>query len=187
MHKLNYEKYYFISDYDTNLIKYQSKKTNIIFRNYNNNLNIGKIKILRDFCKKKGCHFFLSNNVKLAIKLELDGVYLPSFNKSFSHLSYRFKKKFIILGSVHSLKELNIKKFQAVKFFFLSSLFKKNKNYLGIYKFKLFENFAKQKLVALGGINEKNIKRLRLLNIYGYAGITHFKKKGPLKKGPFNS
>ena len=116
MHKINYEKYYFISAYDTNLIKYQSKKTNIIFRNYNNNLDIEKIKILRDFCKKKGCHFFLSNNVKLAIKLKLDGVYLPSFNKSFSHLAYKFKKKFIILGSIHSLKELNIKKFQAVKF-----------------------------------------------------------------------
>tara|TARA_B100000886_G_C20401002_1_gene482570 strand:- start:65 stop:607 length:543 start_codon:yes stop_codon:yes gene_type:complete len=180
MHKINYEKYYFISEYDTNLIKYQSKKTNIIFRNYNNNLDVTKIKILRDFCRKKGCNFFLSNNVKLAIKLGLDGVYLPSFNKSFNHLAYKFKKKFIILGSVHTLQELNIKKIQSVRLFFLSSLFKKNKNYLGLYKFKFFENFAKKKLVALGGINESNIKRLRLLNIYGYAGISHFKKKGPL-------
>ena len=121
----------------------------------------------------------MSNNVKLAIKLELDGVYLPSFNKSFSHLAYKFKKKFIILGSAHSLKELNIKKFQGVKFFFLSSLFKKNKNYLGIYKFKLFENFAKRKLVALGGINENNLKKLGLLDIYGFAGISYFKKKAP--------
>ncbi len=121
----------------------------------------------------------MSNNVKLAIKLELDGVYLPSFNKSFCHLAYKFRKKFIILGSVHSLKDLNIKKLQAVKFFFLSSLFKKNKNYLGIYKFKFFENFAKQKLIALGGINENNIKKLKLLNVYGYAGISFFKKKGP--------
>ena len=123
----------------------------------------------------------MSNNVKLAIKLRLDGVYLPSFNKSFNHLAYNFKKRFIILGSAHSLQELNIKKFQAVKFFFISSLFKKNKNYLGIYKFKFFENFTKKRLVALGGINEKNIKKLSLLNICGYAGISVFKKKGPLK------
>ena len=119
----------------------------------------------------------MSNNVKLAIKLNLDGVYLPSFNKSFDHLAYSFKKKFIILGSTHSLQELNIKKLQAVKFFFISSLFKKNKNYLGIYKFKFFENFTKKKLVALGGINEKNIKKLGLLDIYGYAGISFFQKK----------
>ena len=181
MHKINYQKYYFISEYDTNLIKQQDKKTNIIFRNYNSKLNITKIKILRDLCKKKGCNFFLSNNVKLAIKLKLDGVYLPSFNKNFNHLAYNFKKKFIILGSAHSLQELNIKKLQGVKFFFVSSLFKKNKNYLGIYKFKFFENFTKKKLVALGGINEKNIKKLGLLDICGYAGISFFKKKGPLK------
>ena len=127
----------------------------------------------------------MSNNVKLAMKLKLDGVYLPSFNKSFNHLTYNFKKKFIILGSAHSLQELNIKKLQAVKFFFISSLFKKNKNYLGIYKFKFFENFTKKKLVALGGINEKNIKKLNLLDICGYAGISYFKKKAPLKKGAF--
>tara|TARA_B100000242_G_scaffold37010_1_gene22019 strand:+ start:523 stop:1068 length:546 start_codon:yes stop_codon:yes gene_type:complete len=181
MHKINYEKYYFISEYDTNLIKQQDKKTNIIFRNYKEKLNVPKITILRNFCRKKGYRFFLSNNVKLAIKLRLDGAYLPSFNKDFYHLAYNFKKKFIILGSVHSLKELNIKKFQAVKFFFLSSLFKKNNNYLGIYKFKFFENFAKKRLVALGGINQKNIKKLNLLNIHGYAGISFFSKK----KGPF--
>ena len=127
----------------------------------------------------------MSNNVKLAMKLKLDGVYLPSFNKSFNHLAYNFKKEFIILGSAHSLKELNTKKFQAVKFFFISSLFKKNKNYLGIYKFKFFENFTKKKLIALGGINENNIKKLGLLDIYGYAGISFFQKKRPLKKGPF--
>ena len=115
------------------------------------------------------------------MKLKLDGVYLPSFNKSFNHLAYNFKKKFIILGSAHSLQELNIKKLQGVKFFFVSSLFKKNKNYLGIYKFKFFENFTKKRLVALGGINKKNIKKLELLDICGYAGISFFKKKGPLK------
>ena len=174
MHKINYQKYYFISEYDTNLIKQQDKKTNIIFRNYNSKLDITKIKILRDLCKKKGCNFFLSNNVKLAIKLRLDGVYLPSFNKSFYHLAYNFKKRFIILGSAHSLQELNIKKFQAVKFFFISSLFKKNKNYLGINKFNLFSKLTKKKVIALGGISAKNLKKLRLLKLSGFAGISYF-------------
>ncbi len=180
MHKINYQKYYFISEYDTNLIKQQDKKTNIIFRNYNSELNIAKIKILRNICKKKGCNFFLSNNVKLAIKLKLDGVYLPSFNKSFNHLAYNLKKKFIILGSAHSLKELNIKKFQAVKFIFISSLFKKNKNYLGIYKFIKLSSFTKKDVVALGGISDLNKKKLNFLRCYGFSGISYFEqKKGP--------
>ena len=180
MHKINYEKYYFISEYDTNLIKYQERKTNIIFRNYNKKLNIDKLKILRNLCRKKGQPFFLSNDVKLAIKLKLDGVYLPSFNRNFNHLAYSLEKKFTIIGSAHSLKQLNLKKNQGVEFFFVSSLFKKNKNYLGIYRFKFFENFTKKKLIALGGINEKNIKKLGLLNIAGYAGISYFQKKRPL-------
>ena len=183
MHKINYQKYYFISEYDTNLIKQQDKKTNIIFRNYNSKLDITKIKILRDLCKKKGCNFFLSNNVKLAIKLRLDGVYLPSFNKSFYHLAYNFKKRFIILGSAHSLQELNIKKFQAVKFFFISSLFKKNKNYLGVNKFKLLSNLTNKNVVALGGISNKNLKKLKLLNCFGFAGISFFQKKTAPKRG----
>ncbi len=185
MHKIKYEKYYFISEYDTNLIKQQDKKTNIIFRNYNNKLDITKIKVLRDFCRKKGCNFFLSNDVKLSIELKLDGVYLPSFNKNFNHLAYNLKRKFVILGSAHSLKELNLKKIQNVKLFFISSLFKKNKNYLGIYRFKFFERFTSKNLVALGGINERNIKKLNLLNINGYAGISFFQKKRPLIKGAF--
>ena len=183
MHKINYEKYYFISEYDTNLINYQDKKTNIIFRNYKKKLDINKLKILHNLCKKKECHFFLSNNVKLAIKLGLDGVYLPSFNKNFNHLSYDLKKKFTILGSAHTLKELNLKKNQGVKLFFVSSIFKKNRNFLGIYRFKIFENFTKRKLIALGGINENNIKKLNLLNINGFGGISFFQKKRPLKKG----
>ena len=181
MHKFNYEKYYFISEYDTNLIKYQDKKTNIIFRNYSSQLNIKKITKLRDFCKKKGYPFFISNNFKLAIKLKLDGVYLPSFNKNYNHLAYSLKKKFIILGSAHTLKELNIKRFQAVQLFFLSSLFKKNENYLGIYRFKFFENFIEKGLIALGGIDRNNIRKLSLINISGFAGISYFKKKGPRK------
>ena len=184
MHKINYEKYYFISEYDTNLIKYQERGTNIIFRNYNKKLNVDKLKILRNLCRRKGHPFFLSNDAKLAIRLKLDGVYLPSFNRNFNHLAYSLEKKFIVLGSAHSLKELNLKKNQGVKIFFVSSLFKKNTNYLGIHRFKFFENFTKGKLVALGGIGESNIKKLSLLNIAGYAGISFFKKKAPCKKGP---
>tara|TARA_B100000941_G_scaffold223450_1_gene165698 strand:- start:354 stop:614 length:261 start_codon:yes stop_codon:yes gene_type:complete len=84
---------------------------------------------------------------------------------------------------VHNIKELNIKKLQLVEYFFLSSLFKKNENYLDTLKFKLFESYINKNIIALGGISEKNLKKLNLLNISGFAGISLFKKKGPLKKG----
>ena len=45
---------------------------------------------------KKGYKFFLSNNTKLAINLNLDGAYIPSFNKELNHLSFSIKKKMTV-------------------------------------------------------------------------------------------
>ena len=181
MHIFNLEKYYFISEYDTNLISVQDKRTNIIYRNYAREIDIQKILNLKNFCKKKDFKFFLSNNVKLAMNLNLDGVYIPSFNRTNQHLFYNFKKGFEIIGSAHSFKEIKIKEKQGVNKIFLSSLFKCNKNFLGLYKFKLLSKLSKKKIIALGGISAQNIKKLNLTDIIGYSGITIFKKKGPYK------
>jgi len=161
------------------LIKCQDKNTLIIYRNYENeNINQDIIN-LKNFCKKNRFKLFLSNNFKLALKLQLNGAYIPSFNNKFDHLSYSLRKNFIIIGSAHNHKEIKIKQRQKVSIIFLSSLFKKNKNYLGINKFKILTNKYKKKIVALGGIEEKNLKKIKLLNIYGIAGKRFFKKKGP--------
>ena len=106
---------------------------------------------------------------------------MPSFNKKFNHLAYSTFTNFIILGSAHNLKEIRIKELQKVKKIFLSSLFKKNSNYLGLYKFKTLRNYTQKEIVALGGISKKNIKKIRLINkISSFAGISYFEqKKGP--------
>ena len=128
----------------------------------------------KSYCKKKGLKFYLSNDIKLAVKLKLDGAYIPSFNKKFDHLSYFYKKNFEIIGSAHNNKEIKIKELQKVNTIFLSSLFKKNKNYLGINKFKLLSNLTNKKIVALGGISNKNLNKLKLINLNGFAGISYF-------------
>ena len=137
-------------------------------------MDVSSILKIKKYCKKKNIKFFLSNNIKLAIKLDLDGVYVPSFNNNMSHLSFNLKKKFKIIGSAHNLKEIRIKELQNVNKIFLSSIFKKNKNYLGINKFKLLSNLTKKKIVALGGISKKNKKLLNILNIKFFAGISYF-------------
>ena len=173
-YKIN-TKYYFINNFDTNNIDRQDKQTTIIYRNYSS-AKIDSFKILKfkNYCKKKGLKFYLSNNVKLSIKLGLDGAYIPSFNKNFDHLSFTLKKNFKLIGSAHNLKEIKIKELQKVDKIFLSSLFKKNKNYLGINKFKYLSNLTKKKIVVLGGITKKNIKLLNLLNNSEFAGISYF-------------
>ena len=129
---------------------------------------------LRDFCKKKGLKFYLSNDIKLAINLNLDGAYIPSFNKKFDHLSYFYKKNFEIIGSAHNHKEIRLKELQKVNKIFLSSLFKKNKNFLGINRFRHFSNLTKKNIVVLGGVSKKNVKLLKLVNCKEFAGISYF-------------
>jgi len=129
-------------------------------------------------CQKKKISFFLSNNIKLAIKLNLDGAYIPAFNTSFSHNSYSFKKKFKLIGSAHNLEEIRIKEKQNVSSIFLSSIFKNNKykKFLGIYKFLKLMKLTKKDIVCLGGINEKNIKQVKLIGLNNIASISMFQK-----------
>ena len=168
-------KYYFINKFDTNNIDKIDNQTIVIYRNYSSKIyNIDLILKIKKYLKKKSIKFYLSNNVKLAIKLDLDGAYIPSFNKSFNHLSYTYKKKFNILGSAHNLKEIRTKEIQKVNKIFLSSLFKDNKNFLGLNRFKILSNLTKKKIVVLGGVTNKRIKLLKLLNNPDFAGISYF-------------
>tara|TARA_Y100000389_G_scaffold104967_1_gene101849 strand:- start:15 stop:545 length:531 start_codon:yes stop_codon:yes gene_type:complete len=168
-------KYYFINNFNTKIIDKLDKLTVVIYRNYSK-INHNKLLILtmKNYCKKKGLKFYLANNIKLAIQLNLDGVYIPSFNKNLNHLSYSIKNKFDVVGSAHNLKEIKIKELQRVNKIFISSIFKKNKNYMGIYRFKLTSKLTFKKVVALGGISTKNEKILNFFKISDFAGISYF-------------
>ena len=168
-------KYYFINKFETNNIDKQDKQTIIIYRNYSSKIaDVKLILKIKNYCKKKRIKFYLSNNIQLAIRLNLDGAYIPSFNKNIKHLSYSLKKKFKIVGSAHNLREIRTKETQKVDKIFISSLFKKNKNYLGINKFKILSKLTRKEVVALGGISEKNLKKLKILNQSSFAGISYF-------------
>ena len=174
MHNKFPNKFYFINSFKKNNIDNLDNNTGIIYRNYKEKLNISTIIKIKKYCAKKKIKFFLSNNFKLSLKLKLDGVYLPSFNKDLKHMTYEFNRSFLILGSAHNLKQIRLKELQKVQFIFLSSIFKKNKNYLGIYKFKILRGLTKNKVIALGGISKINKKKIKLLACEGFAGISYF-------------
>ena len=174
MHNKILNKYYFINKFDQSHLDKQDNKTTIIFRNYDQIIDEKLILKLKSYCKKKGNKFLLSNNIKLAMKLNLDGVYIPSFNKNKKHLSYSARKNFIILGSAHNIYEIRTKELQGVNAIFLSSIFKKNKNYLGINKFKSLSLLSNKPFIALGGISNDNLKKLSLTNCHGFASISFF-------------
>ena len=163
MHKYFFKNYYFINKFNKNNIDKLDNNTTVIYRNYNKKVDEIEILKIKSYCHRKKIKFLISNYFKLALKIN-----------------------FVIIGSAHNVKEIRLKEKQGVESIFISSLFKKNKNFLGVNKFKTLSSLTGRKVIALGGISEENIKKLNLLDIKGFSGITYFdKKKGPLK-GPFS-
>ena len=174
--------YHFISDYKKGEIKNLDKKINIIYRNYNSVINEKDIKNIRNECKKTGKKLYISNSFMLARKFKLDGVYIPSFNKSLK-VKYINNKKLDLIGSAHNLKEIRIKENQGARSIFLSPIFKtdKSQNYLGIYRFNYLSKLSEKNIVALGGINEINLKKFKFIKCEGYASITYLKNINRIK------
>ena len=154
MHFNKLKKYYFINKLNLEHLKKLNKDVSLIYRNYSLKIDKNLIIKIRDICKKKRIKFFISNNYKLALNLGLDGVYLPSFNKSFLHNLGCNKKNFLILGSAHNLKEIRQKEKQRVDIIFIASLFKRKKSFLGFNKFNILSKKTKTRVVALGGIKK---------------------------------
>ncbi len=180
--------YCYINDFNlTDLLKL-SNNINLIYRNYKNQNDVKTIQKLKNFCKKNKKKLFISNNIKLALNLRLDGVYIPSFNKLVNYGNIHNKpKNFEIIGSAHNLKEAKLKKKQGCTEIFLSPIFRTNKSkkFLGIMKFNFIQLNVNSNFIALGGINQKNFKKLRTLKINGFASISWAKKNGLRELRPF--
>jgi len=107
----------------------------------------------------------------------LDGIYIPSFDKDKLYINDMYLKKFIIIGSAHNVKEIIEKKIQKIHQLMISPIFKNKNNRpsLGLYRYRLLKNFAKIPTIPLGGINNKNIKLLKILKEDKFAAISFFK------------
>ena len=158
----------------------------IIYRNYNAKNRIYELIKIAKACKTSRKQLFVSNDIKLAIKVKAEGIYIPSFNKkkNFSNIE---KRNIKILGSAHNVQEIKIKILQNCNAIFLSPIFKtkKSRKFLGLHKFNYLSNIFSNKILALGGISESNMHKLKLLNIGGFGGISLFQKKTGLLKAGF--
>ena len=180
--------YYFIDEYNIDELTNLGKNISLIFRNYKFGPKINVIKKIHKFCKVNRRKFYLSNNTKLALKLGLNGVYIPSFNNKINFSSrYSLPKKFEIIGSAHNINEIKIKNLQKCSKIFISPIFKtvKTKNFLTVTRLNIMTLNQNSDFIALGGINENNYKMLWLTKVKGFAGISWIKKNGLNKFRPF--
>ena len=178
--KKNY--YLFIEntrEFNLNLIKIR-KKFNIIYRNQKNKESIEDLRIYRNNCKKNGINFYVANDTKLLSKVKADGLYISAHNKNLLLRSYS-KKGYLVIGSAHNQKEINLKTKQGCKVIIFSRLFKTNysykKGYLGVQKFNIISLRSKGRLVPLGGINEKNLCKMNTIKSDAFACLSAIKKK----------
>ena len=158
----------------------------IIYRNYSVVKRESELFKIAKACKANRNQLFVSNDIKLAIKVKAEGIYIPSFNKTkgFANLE---KRNIKIIGSAHNQKEIQKKILQRCKAIFLSPVFYVNKSnsFLDIHKFNSLSYLNKINMLALGGINEHNVSKLKLLHIKGWGGVRIFKKKTGLLKAGF--
>ena len=183
MHKILPKFFVFLDQYDGQIFKNNNINMGIIYRNYNAEKRENELVKIAKACKKNRNQLFVSNDVKLAIKVKAEGIYIPSFNqtKGFANLE---KKNIKILGSAHNQKEIQKKISQNCTAIFLSPIFyiEKSNKFLGVHKFNYLAYSNNTNIFALGGISESNIHKLKLLNIKGFGGIRMFKKKPAYKR-----
>ena len=176
-------KYFFIieniKDIDLKNIK-KSNKFNIIYRYSKIAKNLEELLRFRNACKTKNIGFYVSNNIKLAVFLRADGIYISAYNKDLTFTRFKHSK-FKIIGSAHNIKELKLKKLQGCTKIIFSRLFLtsyKNKNgFLGIVKFNLLSLLIKENLVPLGGIRLSNLNKLNIVRCNTIALLSEIKKE----------
>ena len=177
----------FVEDFNPSDLNNLNKNISIILRNYKKKIDESTILSLKNYCRRNKRKFYLTIDIKMAIKHQLNGVYIPSFIKT-NNFNFPSKpKNFSIIGSAHNKAEIKVKENQGCGLIFLAPIFKvnKNNNYLDVSKFNLLSLNNKSNFIALGGINKNNINRLKLLNCEGFSGISWIKKNGLNKFRPF--
>ena len=176
----------FLDQYHNQIFENNNTNIGVVYRNYNNPKRETELIKIAKACKKKRYQLFVSNDIKLALKVRADGIYIPSFNKTKKFLNLE-KKNLTIVGSAHNQKEIWEKISQKCQAIFLSPIFyvEKSINFLNVYKFNSLSRSNNVTILALGGITEHNVRKLRLLHIKGFGGIGIFKKKPALKRPVF--
>jgi thiamine monophosphate synthase len=118
-----------------------------------------------EFAKISKISFYVVDDLKLAVKYKAFGIFVTGKNKSFVDMP-KNTNKIKIIGSAHNQYEYFIKERQGCSTIFLSPIFY-NKKYslnkkLHINKFNLITLNWKTGVGALGGINLKNLRLIKL-------------------------
>lgn len=148
------------------------KNSGVVLRDYDLPNRVVLAKNIAEICKKRSLTYIIGADAKLALEVGASGVHIPEFrNINLPYLKPN-KKEWIVTSSVHNLGSLRKVKSRAVDLIFISPVFETkshpNQNTLGTAYISRLVNRFSVFSIALGGINQHNVK---LLNGSGVNGI----------------
>jgi thiamine-phosphate pyrophosphorylase len=180
MINFNYDNNFFFTDNLNDIIKknlINFSNISVVYKIDKNNLNTNEFFKIKEFCKKNKIKIYFPDNLNLAIKLGADGLFISSKNKK---IYQPYKRSFKIIGSAHNQREFYFKSLQKCEYIFLSPIFNNSKyscnKILGTVRFNLISLDWKKKVIALGGINNKNFRKIFLTKCSGCGFISWIKE-----------
>ena len=165
--------YIFIESFNNLIEKKILKLKNIGIIYENTNIPSENFLKVIKFCKVNKIKLYVLDNFRIALKYKLNGLLISSYNKEISKIqSIQLKKKNIeIFGKAHNQLEFHQKMKQGCETIFLSPIFFTKKystnRVFGISKFNLISLRWSSRLVALGGINFSNCKKVKMTKSVG--------------------
>ena len=168
MNKIFYKHYVFLEEINNlikdNLVKFSNINI-IIDINENNSKDFENQLSIIKFAKKNRIPFLIKNDFQKSIKYKANGVFMSSDNKKITK-PILLKKNFYIVGGAHNQLEYAQKLNQKCHLLMLSPIFfneKYSKNkILNILKFNSKTIHWKVNLCALGGVNFKTLKKVKM-------------------------
>ena len=191
MNKIFYKHYVFLEEINNlikdNLVKFSNINI-IIDINENNSKDFENQLSIIKFAKKNRIPFLIKNDFQKSIKYKANGVFISSDHKKITK-PILLKKNFYIVGGAHNQLEYAQKLNQKCHLLMLSPIFfnaKYSKNkILNILKFNSKTIHWKVNLCALGGVNSKTLKKVKLTKCVAVA-FKKFISNSKIKKPAYN-
>ena len=171
------KKFFYIESIQDLNFEYIKKTKGSLIIHSPNKFKIADLLNLKKQCASLKISLFIANDIKILFKLRLNNFYVSSHNKkSFKYLPF-INKHIKVIGSAHNKQEIKEKFNQGCEEIVLSRIFKtQKKGFLNIVK---FNNIASSfnKIIALGGIDNSNFKKIKMTKCIGIAVKSSFARK----------
>ena len=149
----------------------QLREKNILFDEF-----VTLAKEMKEICKRHNVPFVINDNVDVALAVDADGVHIGQSDEALRCARERLGKDKIIGVSVQNAEDALFAKEGGADYLGVGAMFvtgtKKDASVVSMKKLKEITEKVKIPVVAIGGINEKNIQKFENEGIDGVAVIS---------------